>query len=161
LGAIGTFTAKPLLAQIRAVLVQNVDEPGRTPYLSFADLSTCFKLVPCVAPFGPLPSGKRLVATNITGEVFLETPGTILSACLFPATYYCFPTVQQIAVTGGPGPIGINVGISLFMDGPAQPSVFFRSTSIFEFSAFGDQGVALSGYLVDCSSPGSCAATVH
>ncbi len=36
LTVVGAFTAKPLLAQIKAALVQNVDEPGRIPYQSSA-----------------------------------------------------------------------------------------------------------------------------
>jgi hypothetical protein len=35
LAVLGHFYAKPLMAQVRAALTQNIDEPGRNPYWIF------------------------------------------------------------------------------------------------------------------------------
>jgi hypothetical protein len=64
LAVLGKFYAKPLLAQARAVLVQNTDEPGRHPYRQtvFFDQTQCFARG-CVLPFDAVPAGYRLVIT--------------------------------------------------------------------------------------------------
>jgi hypothetical protein len=81
LAAIGSYTAKPLWAQVKAALVQNVDEPGRNPYSSTV---TFFNAPPCAPDgsgttcaliFQPVPAGKRLVATTSHGCHFSEITG--------------------------------------------------------------------------------------
>jgi hypothetical protein len=159
LGVICAFTAKPLLAQIRAALVQNVDEPGRTPYLSYVNPIDCSGTT-CHFLFAPIPAGKRLVATNITGRVLLQTPG-ILS---FVTIYFSgvepldIPSFLETGVVDGNNQIGINATTGLFVDGPDQPQLLLANTTGFNSSG---TTIALSGYLVDCSSPGSCAPVVR
>ena len=163
LSLVAAFTARPLLAQIRAALVQNVDEPGRTPYLSTADLSSCGGFNVCDGLFATVPAGKRLVATNLTGLIYLETPGVISSGCVAGGTT-CFPTVLQAGVfSGALNAVGMNVTLDVFIDGPAQPSILLQGTTNFVIFPKGVVGeaITLSGYLVDCASPGSCAAIVH
>lgn len=61
LALLGHFYAKPLLAQVRAALTQNVDEPGRNPFkvslLSDASGTASFTV----------PAGKRYVIEDISG----------------------------------------------------------------------------------------------
>jgi hypothetical protein len=73
---LGKIYAVPLLAQVRAALVKNTDEPGRLPFTSLvagnsggycsfnctADQGTnSFALLPAV------PSGKRLIVNHVFG----------------------------------------------------------------------------------------------
>src|SRR3954454_4054241 len=64
----GVFTAKPLLAQIKAALVQNVDEPGRNPYQE-SQFTVCGGPQNCNFQFAMIPAGKRLVLTLLNGWV--------------------------------------------------------------------------------------------
>jgi hypothetical protein len=88
LTVVGAFTAKPLLAQIKAALVQNVDEPGRIPYQSSAVFAQgspgcagpgCFSCTGtfCALSFTQIPSNKRLVVTGVFGKVYVNTPGVL------------------------------------------------------------------------------------
>jgi hypothetical protein len=159
LAIVCTFTAKPLLAQIRAALVQNVDEPGRTPYMSSAATFGC---TACTLQFKPVPAGKRLVTNNITGLIALETPGVVSFACLEsrtnPQLTYCVPTVLQTGVFGVANHVGINAAIAAFFDGPDTPQLELSLTTN---TINASLPIVLSGYLVDCSSSGSCAAILQ
>jgi len=169
LSLVVAFTAKPLLAQIRASLMQNVDEPGRTPYMSFASSTGCALKDACIARFAPIPMGKRLVATNITGTVQVQTPGLLRGADLvfhrlMAIQIYSIPTLLQTGVFNGGSTniVGINAPLGLYIDGPDQPTLNVVTSSVLS-TDFGSLGlsVALSGYLVDCSAAGSCAAIVQ
>jgi hypothetical protein len=75
LAALAHFTAKPLLAEVKAALIENVDEPARNPF------SEDFAIGPAASGCDPLscflqgnvavPAGKRLVITNITGRAYV------------------------------------------------------------------------------------------
>ena len=64
---IATYTAQPLSAQVRAAIIQDVDEPGRNPYQE-AQFVTC-AAQHCNFSFSTVPTGKRLVLTNVSGYV--------------------------------------------------------------------------------------------
>ena len=117
--------------------------------MSLAPLTACQTGIICEAQFAPIPSGKRLVATNITGVIDLDTPGVLDSCVDFVSNTvpYCFPTTLQTGVFAGLNHIGINAAIGLFIDGPDQPVLgLVGKTRIFgPFSH-----VALSGY--SCST---------
>jgi hypothetical protein len=72
IAVLGHFYAKPLLAQVRAALVQNVDEPGRNPiplgFLSVIGNSE--------ADFS-VPAGKRYVIEAFTGRCFLDSASSL------------------------------------------------------------------------------------
>jgi hypothetical protein len=79
LAVLGDLYAKPLLAQIRAALVQNVDEPGRNPIgLSVnADSSETFWSV---------PGGKRYVIEQYTAFCEVSNTGFLTSVELSVST---------------------------------------------------------------------------
>ena len=64
----GRFYAQPLLAQVRAALVESIDEPGRQPYqqtvLFNQTDTTCNFGAFCDVQFNPVPAGFRLVITH-------------------------------------------------------------------------------------------------
>jgi len=73
LAALVHFTAKPLLAQVKAALVENIDEPARNPYsedfvTGLSPLSGgCQQPSYCEFASKVVPAGRRLVITNISG----------------------------------------------------------------------------------------------
>jgi len=165
----GEYTAKPLLAQIRAALVQNVDEPGRTPYQStlvFKQGTGGCGITACTLIFGSVPNGKRLVATNLMGTVFVDTPGIILPLKFSGLTGV--PTLLQAGVF--PGPVGnenvfaVNAEIhAVFDSGPIAPQMNIVATTPISLDTTGETSgiMTLSGYLLDCSVASACAAIVH
>jgi hypothetical protein len=75
---LGHFYAKPLLAQVRAALVQNVDEPGRNPYQEVV-FTICGGTQNCNFSFSIVPPGKRLVVTHVNGFIDVRN-GTLPNA---------------------------------------------------------------------------------
>lgn len=84
---VGVFSAGPAIAQaVRAALVSNVDDPGRIPYrielrplINHQDCTaqlTDFAGYQIDAP--PVPAGKRLVITNVSGRIATNLPGGTL-----------------------------------------------------------------------------------
>jgi len=63
MAVLGSFYAKPLLAQVRAALVANIDEPARSPFqVTFngsCPADSCFLVA------NPVPPNKRLHITHI------------------------------------------------------------------------------------------------
>jgi len=177
LTALGAFTAKPLLAQIKAAFVENIDEPGRIPYQSvifFAQGgggctgSSCASCSGnfCTLNFTPVPNNKRLVVTSILGQVYVDTPG-VLKPIQLGSVF--IPSVLQAGTF--PGVLGINTnifGINVTgtllspIDGGNTPTINMVSTTSFSNSNGATNGqMTVTGYLVDCSAAGSCALIVR
>jgi hypothetical protein len=82
LTALGHFSAKPLLAQIRAALVKNIDERGRSPYTATVNCSADPGPQFCRVPFPTVPANKRLVVEYINGYISITPPATYNGASL-------------------------------------------------------------------------------
>lgn len=72
---VGAFSAAPALAQVRAALVENVDEQGRNPYQE-TQFTICGGPQNCNFTFAVVPNGKRLVVTHVSG--FVDVKGGTL-----------------------------------------------------------------------------------
>jgi hypothetical protein len=182
---VGSFSAKPLLAQIKAVFIQNVDEPGRIPYQSYAVFAQgspgcsgpgCFSCSGtfCALSFTPVPNNKRLVVTSVFGKVYVNPPGVLAPIQLLvtgSGSSVFIPTVLQQGTFSDPltnstaNIIGVNATGTLVtvIDGGAIPKVNLLSTTAISLSNLGSSigQMMLSGYLVDCSAIGSCASIVN
>jgi hypothetical protein len=112
IAVVGSFTAKPVIAQIKAALVQNVNEPGLNPYQFYVSFHQGFVFpsgagscsgVQCNFTLPAVPAGKRLVVTNITGNIFVDTPGVTRPVLLFGAGVTLqIPTVLQAGTYQAP-----------------------------------------------------------
>jgi hypothetical protein len=160
LSVVGLFTAKPLLAQIKAALVQSVDEPARNPYqdgATFSQGSGCSGTF-CNVYFATVPAGKRLVITNVTGVVYVVSPGVLQPLNLVhdgaSAPAMPIPTVLQAGTFPGPlgqqeGMFGVNAPVRIYFDAGTAPHLLASASS----SIAGDTGytasqIFLSGYYV-------------
>jgi hypothetical protein len=154
------LTAKPLLAQIKAAFVENVDEPGRSPYSStttFNPAKCDLNAILCLAEFTAVPAGKRLIATNLTGRIDVQTPGVIFDFTLSVDNQVTVPTTLLAGVNrSGANMIGVNAPLLAFAGAGSTPSVFMESGT-----QTGSFRLTLSGYLVDCTASSTCAALVH
>lgn len=78
-GAVLSLVAPEALAQVRAALVKNVDEPGRTPYEVYVEFSVFRCSFNCTnfTDFDPVflfdapavPAGKRLIVEHVSGRL--------------------------------------------------------------------------------------------
>ena len=164
LSVVASYTAKPLLAQIRAALVQNVDEPGRNPYSSTVFFADQFEFPgngakcqgTCRIDFATVPAGKRLVVTSITGNIYVETPGVVSGILLFPlgnalgGTTLNVPTFLQAGVQSGSNIIGVNLQFTAYFESGFVPEMFIQPTTSISPGRNGlTEGVlTLTGYLV-------------
>ena len=142
----GKFYAVPLIAQVRAALIKNVDEKGRVPYMqqAFLNCSTSNNL--CDISFAtPVPASKRLVIENVNANIFSPNGINNVSISTHPVqgtmTY-----VLPAHVTSNATLFDVNERILTYFEAGDAP--FFRV-------ALGTGGtsaainVVVAGYLVD------------
>ena len=76
ISVLGHFFAKPLLAQVRAALIQNVDEPARNPIALNILGDATFAGAPGTVT---VPLGKRYVIEAFTGQCAVASPNNLSS----------------------------------------------------------------------------------
>jgi hypothetical protein len=106
------ITAGPAIAQIvKAALVRNVDEPGRSPFLSSeqggGEGCGGFNCISSDQFNGPA-ANTRLVIKDVSARVYLASGGKIFSAQLFSC-----PTPNTVCNAPPPGAAAINLPVSL------------------------------------------------
>ncbi len=152
----GAFTAGPAMAQaVRAALVSNVDDPGRIAYQASSDCSSPQGVLIC-GTFPPVPAGKRLVITHVSGYFLtVDTTGLLklpfLASTPDSQTSWFTTTYQGAGGTGGF--FVFNQETLAYYDVGFSPKVGVLGVS--GFAQF-----TLSGYLLDCST-GPCTAIAH
>jgi hypothetical protein len=138
---------KPLWAQVKAALVQSVDEPGRNPYSSDVDLGICQSAVQCVFAFNGVPAGKRLVVTSLTGMIYLDTPGVVSSLDLHPqggtGAGVLIPTSLQAGTVNGNNMVGVSSLLTSYFEPGSSAQMIISSTTNMRGGR-----LTLSGYLV-------------
>ena len=146
LAGLGHFSAKPLMAQIRAALVKNIDEPGRSPYQSANHCESSGPALFCGGQFATVPLGKRLVIQHVSISFFCSlgcsyTPflvGIAGQAGADAVAAYVLPSGSQ----GG----SVDQNILLYIE-PGNTPIFATN---FTRSSSG-VSITLTGYLVDLS----------
>jgi hypothetical protein len=161
--SLGTYYAKPLLAQVRAAVEKNIDEPARVPYQ--AQIS-CSGLAQCIEPTGfpfvslrAVPVHSRLVIEQIS--MLIQTNGTFSGLEL--GTFNTLSLESQTSPVMAPftflgfnsGPLGylVNQSVKYYFEAGTSPSIELAgivgpsSGAPFSLSM---QGMA-TGYVVDLS----------
>jgi len=85
LGALSLWTTPRLLAQVRAAIVKNVDEPGRTPYQATLTCHTGNNTI-CFATAAPIPANTRLVLRHVGAEFDIAATKQIIQALITGAS---------------------------------------------------------------------------
>jgi hypothetical protein len=146
-GVLGHFYAVPLMAQVRAALVKNLDERGRNPYMQTL---ACYSstLSQCQVFFPVVPPNKRLVIEHVNASV--DSP-TALSVVDFSGN----GTIQHVLMQlQGQDSAGNNIYVAnqpflTYFEAGQQPSyAVFAKTGAFQFVS---AGMTITGYLVDLS----------
>jgi hypothetical protein len=118
---LGHFYAKPLMAQVRAALIKNLDERGRNPY-SPTLVCVAIQGGGCEADFPTVPAGMRLVVEYVDLSVQGDSPATvgaaITSAVSQAILAYCEAgasvQIRAFELSGNP-PLGGVVTISGYL----------------------------------------------
>jgi hypothetical protein len=155
---LGKFYAKPLLAQVRAALVADIDTPGRAPYQSRLAVSCDTTAVSCSLPGSPVPAGKRLTITNVSGAFNLRSQaGQFVGVSLDhfnagvpgAAPRVFLPTIFQGTFSNFDNFV-VNASVLALFD-PPDHAVIDLNLAANNFTA-GLVSFSRSGYLVDCSA---------
>ena len=154
---LGHFYAKPLLAQVRAALVSNVDDPGRIPY-SYA-ITCSFTGARCISELPKVPAGKRLVIENFSGLVYESLPGgTLLIPSLNSGPKSVFLPATYAGSQNGHNVFVFSQRMLGFYDPGEFPFAQIQlGNNDFDVSSYAQYLV--TGYMLDCST-GPCAAIV-
>jgi hypothetical protein len=145
LSALAHFNAKPLLAQIRAALVRNVDEPGRSPYQSEVRNGP---LTPntCFLEFAPVPPNKRLVVEHLSAYMGVGGTTSLLLGQFSTPNLVDGPKVFFSAASVGPFQWATSQQMSVYVEPGGVPRVAFSVTSNISCAVFSGN---LSGHLID------------
>jgi hypothetical protein len=151
---VGVFTAGPAIAQaLRAALVSNVDDPGRIPYA--VSVSCDFDKQLCLTAIPPVPNGKRLVITHVSGGVQENLPGgTFLAVSVHTGHTNAYIVPTYIGIQFGNSFV-FDQSVLLFAD-PGERPPFAQVELGGVPSGASGASFNLSGYMLDCSN-GPCA----
>jgi hypothetical protein len=165
-GLISLVTARRIEAQYSSpvkvvnttsapAITSRMDDPGRIPYQSAIDATSCTFTSSCSVSFPPVPAGHRLVVTQIAGAHNGPQLGT-----------GPFPVSVRIGLNGPSGSIAqfywnlesngsYVLPVSAYLDAGVSMVVI---DSIFGSSYNnGSQFITLTGYMLDCTAA-PCAA---
>jgi len=138
LAIFGHFYAKPLLAQVRAALVKNIDEPGRNPYHASGSCSD--PTGNCDVVFPAIPAGKRAIIEYVSADLIASlgglTPAAALTETPSGGDSIILPTFARF-----PGDFGVSERVVLYEEAGEQPKLHAANASV--------NSVTISGYLVD------------
>ena len=146
LAVFGKFYAVPLVAQVRAAIVQDRDSKARNIYQS---VQNCVNVTnPCQVTFAAVPAGKRLIVEQVSALVTLPTvaAGTISDIELRGASVFQFlPIVAAPGNFGGQVQYTTNQTVLAAYDAGQVPLVdtFVASGATFSVVA------SISGYMID------------
>jgi hypothetical protein len=116
---VGALFATPSVAQSAgALLVKNVDEKGRTPYMEIQHLA-CATGQACQIFFPPVPDGKRLVVEHINATVSFADSGIRIAGLLMPTDgIYALP----VHSAPPPNPTVVNESALVFFESGQTPT---------------------------------------
>jgi hypothetical protein len=141
---------KPVMAQVRAALVQNIDEPGRAPFSiqvgcdGNSNSNACFGTSSTA-----VPANKRFVVQNVNGALSIFGSGTFVTGTVTAdvingANLNIDPHFTANAF--GYSSYVINMAAVAYFEAGQTPSLEIISSAT---SAAPSGTVTLSGYLID------------
>lgn len=148
MAVLGKFYAVPLIAQVRAAVVKNIDERGRIPYIVQAP---CAAQGPgtnfCSASFPAVAANKRLVVEYINSQLNVEHGqffGAFLGVPSAGTQYLALPS--HLELTNGNDYYSVSVPAVVYYEAGQMPAAYIYTISNNSPRA---GVITLSGYLVD------------
>lgn len=144
LAALGKFAAPAVAQVVRAALVKNVDEKGRSPYMQLL-----FRSCPsggngaCELIFPPVPAGKRLVVEHVNAGITFATGGLRLSALTGGPNVLLLLPARPVS---DPSILAVNEQTLAYFESGQSPTYRISVNSVSDVPAL---NATLSGYFVD------------
>lgn len=134
---------------LRSVLVRNVDEKGRTPYMQFQTV-TCpgQGALICQMTFPPVPEGKRLVLEHVNASVNFALGGIQRIALLLPSDFIFVLPARPIS---DPNVVIVNETVLAYFESGQSPVFQVISKDGLDVPLV---TTALSGYLITLEPDG-------
>jgi hypothetical protein len=141
---LGHFSAKPVMAQVRAALVKNIDEPGRSPFTLRIDCNGSSNF--CVGTSATaVPAHKRFVVQYVNGGGGLN--GSLASSLVSVANgSFLYLDPHFISNAFGFSIYAISMPVVAYFEAGQTPSVQIDATPD---SSAPDFTITLTGYLID------------
>jgi hypothetical protein len=156
-----SLVAERAVAQVRAALVKNIDEPGRMPYQRIETFlptaPECLNPTICTLSFAAVPAGKRLVVEQMSMLLFVSTGGK--------PTFLAFgdgfnPNVSNVEIlepdftlspvgASGADSWSINRSVRVYYGAGEIPRLKVRASD--DFAPF-FSNATLHGYLIDAAN---------
>jgi hypothetical protein len=146
LAGVGHFGAKPLMAQIRAALVKNIDEPGRAPYQNSNHCTTSGPINFCGGQFATVPLGKRLVVQHVSISFFCSPACTYSPVLIGIEGQAGADAMAAYVMPVGSQDGSVDQNILLYIE-PGNTPIFATNFT----SSHSSAKITLTGYLVDLS----------
>jgi hypothetical protein len=141
LAVVGKFYAVPVMAQVRAALVKNLDEPARNPYMQTAFVSCSSPTTLCDILFPAPPAGRRLVVQHLSANIGAPN-GINVSLLLAPGNVqFALPA----HVDQAPANLSVNEPVLAYFE-PGQIPLYRIAIPVGSSVA---ASAVISGYLVD------------
>lgn len=139
----GKFYAVPAMAQaVSAMLIRNVDEKGRAPYMHYA-VRVCQGDAICDLHFPAVPEGKRLVVEHVNGGVSFAANTLRFTALVAPQNTQFLLPARRIT---DPNLMIVNEAVLAFFESGQSPVFRVGLSSTTDTTPI---NAAISGYLVD------------
>ncbi len=151
MAVLGKFYAVPLIAQVRAALVKNIDERGRIPYTVQAICNAQGFTNQCVTPFPTVPANRRFVIEYINGNIAADHNRPFSIAYLeLPSAGLSYLTLVTHFESTNPVDFdlySVSMPVVLYCEAGQAPVVHIVSNALGTNALGGN--LTLSGYLVD------------
>jgi hypothetical protein len=141
LAVLGKFYAPPLMAQVRAALVQDRDAEGRTGYQEYQFIHSLAAGLNTLT-FKTVPAGKRLIVTHVNIDY-----NTLINAAALPAELRMHNTnlAWQFPTATFPGGRWIaNADVKAFFDAGTAPDI-----NVATYDYLNAANAVISGYMID------------
>jgi hypothetical protein len=137
---------KPVMAQVRAALVQNIDEPGRSPFTLTIECAGFQNSGFCSGTSSTaVPANKRFVVQYVNGIMDIYGSGTFDSGYVSSNGMTLYLDPHFGATSFGFSTYTINMPVVAYVEAGQTPSIEIYGTSSTSPQAI----VTLTGYLID------------
>lgn len=143
-GVLGKFYAPPLMAQVRAALVQDRDAVGRNLYQAVLSCNNTNN--PCVITFPAVPAGKRLIITQVSAIARMAEATSMVSIQLRGGSVFQFvPVVATPNNFGGEFEYVANGTVLAGYEATETPNIDAFAATSNPFTVL----ASISGYMID------------
>ena len=131
--------------------VSNVDDPGRIPYQSSIETSSCNGVSFCEFRFPAVPEGHRLVIQHVSARLRMPADPTFVEVAVQQSSFFA----PFAGVTSGFQffDSAFDQPVLLYVDAGVAPfALAGLGSSNFTNTGVGSQIMTLTGYLLDCTA---------